>query len=554
MLSSCGRYVMVYNGELYNYLELRADLETRGAVFRGNSDSEVLLAAYVEYGEDCLRRFNGMWAFAIWDCERRSLFASRDRFGKKPFYYAELPGRLMFASEIKAILATGQISPTPNPVAVADFCAERVSDHRADTFFQGVRQLPPASCLRWQAGQVTVRPYWILPEDSGEAMTPQQLADIRECLSHAVRLRLRSDTPVGVLLSGGLDSSGIACLAAEFSTAPLHAFSTLDRQPVEEAAGIAQVLAKHGNMVPYRDQPEAACLADELDACLWHQEEPFADGSMLAHFRLMRLASQAGVKVLLTGQGADEVFGGYPGHLQIHLAGLIARRDWRQAWDFWNAVSASGQRLSLPSVLGYALPSALAGPLRRQRCQRGLDWLVEGFDTASPAIAAGYARKAGADALNSALRESITRRTLPGFLHYEDRNSMAFGVETRLPYLDYRLVEKVLPLAGQDKLQGGVTKALLRAALAEAVPTAIVQRTAKQGYPAPLAAWLRHSPPALADTWLALAAACPLLRFERWQRRYQAFMAGRDEELPATWRGLVLAAWHRRFIEQQRWA
>lgn len=548
MSSHCGRYVMVYNGELYNYLELRTELQKRGARFFGNSDSEVLLAAYVEYGIGCLQQFNGMWAFAIWDREQHSLFACRDRFGKKPFYYVDQDGRFIFASEIKAILATKQVDAKPNIIAVADFCAERVSDHTSNTFFRGVHQLPPASWLRWQEGRMTIGQYWSLPEDNNEPASLMQIEEIRDCLYDAVRLRLRSDTPIGTLLSGGLDSSGVTCLAAQFSDASIHAFSTIDGQPVEEAAGIDHVLALHENVILYRDQPNANCMADELDACLWHQEEPFADGSMLAHFRLMRLASEHGVKVLLTGQGADEVFAGYPGHLQIHLAGLIAGGAWCEARQVFRAVAATGQRLSLKSVLGYALPAKLAQQIRAMRSHGSVDWLVSDFATISPSIAGGYVRESGTDPLNGALRESILRRTLPGFLHYEDRNSMAFGVETRLPFLDYRLVEKVLPVSGQMKLQGGFTKTLLRKALADSVPMVILQRATKQGYPAPLAAWLRSSRHLFDSTWLEVIAHCPLLRLDRWSERYKAFMAGQEIELPAVWRGLILAMWYQRFI------
>lgn len=550
MVSHCGRYVMVYNGEIYNYLELRRDLERDGVVFRGHSDSEVLLAAFVANGADCLPQLNGMWAFAVWDREAGRLFVSRDRFGEKPFYYAEREGSFLFASEIKALLATGLIRRVPNPSMVADFCAERVSDHTEHTFFQGVFQLPPGCAGWWQNGQLRLHRYWQLPGDEPETQTAGALEEIAALLEDSVRLRLRADTPVGTLLSGGLDSSAVTCLAAMIAPARISAFSTINQPPPAEAAGIELVLGAHGNIDLHRDEPGSTCLHDELAACLWHQEEPFADGSMLAHFRLMRLARRLGVRVLLTGQAADEVFAGYPGHLAIHLGGLVRLGRWTRAMAFGRALLRSGQPLALPSVAGHALPTAVSSWIRRRRIARSVDWLADGYGNVTPEVGIGYAGPSS-DPLNEALRASLAQRTLPGFLHYEDRNSMAFGVETRIPYLDHRLVSKVLPLPGGLKLAGACTKSLLRRSLRGRVPGAILDRLAKQGYPAPLSSWLRAGTPKHRSDRIEPVAKCPLIDFQRWQRRHQRFLAGDECELPAVWRGLVLALWHARFVERQ---
>ena len=551
MRSACGRYVMVFNGEIYNYRELRSELESRGFVFRSQSDSEVLLAAYVAYGEGCLPRLNGMWAFAIWDTQRRALFASRDRFGKKPFYYTVAGDRLVFASEIKAILATGLVAAQPNANAVADFCAERVSDHTDATFFKGIHQLRPGTWALWRARQLRTSSYWTLPTDSDDQGSADPIEEIRHLLDESVKLRLRADTPVGTTLSGGLDSSGITCIAAAQCRGELNAFSTIDADPPEEAAGIANVARAHANVRVHTDSPDHCCLLDELDACLWHQEEPFADGSMLAHFRLMRLTRQRGIKVLLTGQGADEVFAGYPGHLAAHTAGLIARGAWREARSFAFAARANGQRVSLKSAFGYALPPSLATYIRGRRIDHHLDWLDSEMARVSPAVRSGVVDVGDSDALNGTLRQSISQRTLPSFLHYDDRNSMAFGVETRSPYLDHRLVSRVLPLAGSLKLRRGLTKSLLRDALAPVLPASIVRRTAKQGYPAHIGSWLKTTDAAAQSGWLAKVKSCPLIRFDRWRERHRRFLAGDDRELPAVWRGLVLTMWYDRFVAHE---
>lgn len=550
MLSHDGRYVLVYNGEIYNYVELRGELEKLGVTFHSHSDSEVLLAAFAAWGEQCLDKFNGMWAFAIWDRTARSLFIARDRFGIKPFYYATRGGDFLFASEVKALLATGMIDRAPDAQMIADFCAERVSDHTSRTFFRGISQLPAGTCGWWRDGQLKLNHYWSLPPDDTSPPRADIVEEVTALLEDAVRLRLRSDIPVGTLLSGGLDSSGVTCLATRLASTPISAFSTIDRQPPEEAAGIDHVLQANPGIAFHRDQPDDNCLDAELEACLWHQEQPFADGSMLAHFRLMRLARERGVRVLLTGQAADEVFAGYPGHLAIHLGGLIRRGRWPAAISFHRALRSSGQQMAWRGVASHALPAALAGALRARKVAREVDWLAAGCRNVSPKVARGYAASSG-DPLNAALRESISCRTLPGFLHYEDRNSMAFGVETRIPYLDYRLVEKVLPLGGATKLDEAHTKTLLREALANTVPRTITARLAKQGYPAPLARWLRDADTAKQADRRAVVAACPLIDFPRWQRRQQRFAQGDDGQLPGVWRGLVLALWYERFIRQR---
>jgi asparagine synthase (glutamine-hydrolysing) len=547
MLSHCGRYVMVYNGEIYNYIELRRELEQQGVVFRGHCDSEVLLAAFVAYGEQCLSKFNGMWAIAIWDRTSRRLFMARDRFGEKPLYYSIHKGGLLFASEIKAILSTGLPERSINERMLADFCAERVLDHTHQTFFRGISQLSPGTFGWWGDGDLKIRRYWQLAPDDPAPPRTDLIPELAALLEDAVRIRLRADTPVGTLLSGGLDSSGVTCIADRLAPGQVSAFSTIDRQPPEEAAGIDMVLSAHPGLGFHRDQPGDDCLDAELDACLWHQEEPFADGSMLAHFRLMRLARESGVRVLLTGQAADEVFAGYPGHLSIHLGGLLRQGRWQQARQFRQGLIRSGQTTRALNVIGQSLPLRLSAVLRQGQAARSIDWLAEGFRSATPEIAQGYAGVSG-DPLNAALRLSITQRTLPGFLHYEDRNSMAFGVETRIPFLDHRLVSRVLPLSGAVKLAGSRTKSLLRQTLAGDVPPAISGRLAKQGYPAPLSRWLRNAAPATQARRVEQVAACPIIEFPKWQHRYQRFQAGHDSELPAVWRGLIVALWHARFI------
>jgi len=549
MVSSCDRYVIVFNGEIYNYLELREELRALGEIFEGHSDTEVLLAAYRRWGEDCLRRLNGMWAFAIWDKKERSLFCSRDRFGKKPFYYTASRDGFFFASEVKALLAAKVVKPEVNLTSLADFAAERVSDHTRQTMFKNVEQLRPGEWMKLCNKKMIKGAYWSLEDDVKRKLGDLKVTDIQELLADAVKIRLRADTDVGVLLSGGLDSSAVTCLAASNRDSQIHAFCTVDTPPVDEAEGIHHVAAMYPNVVVHQDKMSAQNFYEELNRCIWHQEEPFADGSMVAHFRLMKIASASGVKVLLTGQGADEIFAGYPGYLAIQLAGYLKSFQLAEFMNSYRAMRRVGEPLSLKSVAGYCLPLSMSGKLRYRRSRNSVDWLIPECREISVPVGSGLSFGRGEDALDRALRDAIQNRTLPGFLHYEDRNSMAHGVETRLPFLDYRLVTAVLASGSKVKTQGGVTKAQLRDAMADVVPAKIVRRTAKTGYPAPLAKWLRTANAGLWDEWVSQVRNCPLVERVVWERYLKGFLGGNDANLPAVWRGLVIGLWYGQFIE-----
>lgn len=550
MASPCSRYVIVFNGEIYNYIELKKELQALGEVFSGHSDTEVLLASYRQWGRDCLQRLNGMWALAIWDRKEHTLFASRDRFGKKPLYYTTTREGFFFASEVKALLAAKVVKPEVNLKSIADFAAERVSDHTAHTMFKHVEQLGPGEWLELTNDRMTKGTYWSLEDDVKRQPLDLKSSDVLDLLSDSVKLRLRADTEVGVLLSGGLDSSAVTCLAARNQSSKVHAFCTVDTPPVDEAEGTNHVAAMYPNVVVHLDKMSAQDFYADLNRCIWHQEEPFADGSMVAHFRLMKVARENGIKVLLTGQGADELFAGYPGYMAIQLAGYLKSFRVGDFLSTYQKIRRVGEPLSLKSVAGYCLPLGLSSKLRYSRSQNSIDWLVPECRDISFPVGSGLSFRRGDDALDRALRDAIQYRTLPGFLHYEDRNSMAHGVETRLPFLDYQLVTAVLASASASKTKGGVTKAQLREALAGAVPEQIINRTAKTGYPAPLAKWLRAANPGQWDDWNSQVKNCPLVEKSVWDGYLKGFLAGNDARLPAVWRGLVIGLWYGQFIEK----
>lgn len=546
------RFWITYNGEIYNYPELRADLSALGHHFRTQSDTEILLAAYRQWGVECLSRLNGMWAFAIYDTVEKVWFAARDRYGKKPFYYWASPTHLYFASEVKALRDVPGIPWQVNRRTLTAFFSQRVLDYDADSLYEGIQQLRPGHYwLRRPDGQDEIKAYWQLPgadQPLEESISEETLQEVDELLSEAVRMRLRADTPIGVLLSGGLDSSLVSVLAVENWTSRrgvLHLFSTLTEPITEEAKGIYALLERHQGLQTHFDTPNARGFWKDLPGLIDTQEQPFGDASMAAHYSLMRLARQSGVPVLLSGQGGDEVFGGYTSYLWSYLGQAFRQGrvgvGWRRVRE-----ARQWQRLAVMNILYHALPNALRSLVRKRRDRRALFWTAPEFRQL-PIRACDS--QSSSDPVHEYQKECLRALTLPGFLHYEDRNSMAFGVETRLPFLDYRLTERVLKLASTVKFNQGQTKWLLRQIGRNRLPARIVERHEKQGYPAPLGRWLRELAAevrAVADDSVALQ--CPLIAHRAWRRETESFLAGRSENLDAVWRGLIAILWYDRFF------
>lgn len=544
MASACGRFVIVFNGEIYNYLELRHELSGGERSFRTGSDTEVLLAAWSRWGQACLARLNGMFAFAVWDRQERSLFAARDRFGEKPFYYLQHGGSLYFASEVKAFKAVPGLPWRPDPRSIAAFATERVTDHSSATLVEGVRQLQPGSWLRFADGTVSGGIYWSLDGISmADDIGDEELAAL---VHDAVRIRMRADTPVGTLLSGGVDSSAVTCLMASSGLPEArYTFSTINTPPVSEAEGIDAVLQRFPRLEARRDHPTAAQFWRDLPLLLWHQEEPFGDASMAAHFSLMRLARQSGVPVLLTGQGADEVFGGYESSLYHYLGSRVRRGP---PLDAWGAIRTAARAEEIPVryVLYHSLPLTVSRAIK-QKLVREPAWLAPDFRRQSSDLDA--LEGAREDPSLTYMKNLLRVRTLPGFLHYEDRNSMAFGVETRLPFLDHRLAEAMVRMPPHRKYEGGVTKARLRAAVNGVVPPSILRRKVKMGYPAPLARWIRENRRAVEERIAERGFRdCPILEPRAWRRSVEAFFRGDDRQVHAVWRGYLLATWYAEFL------
>jgi asparagine synthase (glutamine-hydrolysing) len=503
MVSSDGRYVIVFNGEIYNFVELRAELAALGHVFRSTGDTEVLLAAYMRWGEQCLPRLNGMWAFLVYDRLERRLFGARDRFGVKPLYWYRDAHSVLLASEIKAIRDSGSVRLDVNWRTVARHLLDDQLDVSEQTFYRGVEQIPAGGALEIDsAGRVRQWRYWSLAElRTDAAAIHDPVESFRSLFDDAVRLRMRSDVPVGVQLSGGMDSTSIiSSMARQLATVPggaqgLHAFCYMAPQ-FDETAQIRATLQQTGaRLVPLASTPHE--LWDVIEKHLWHQDEPVHSFTSVVGYQLMHLARSHGVKVLLNGQGADEVLAGYSSYFTDYWAEMMragrlfaARRAIRAfalaQGGSRRALAAAALRRACSSSLrripGYA---ALAAVRARARV-RANPWVSQEvkqhwIKAAVPAYSS----------LNSSLRYSVEVDSLPLYLRVEDRNSMAHGVEVRLPFLDYRLVTLAFSLGARWKLDGARTKLLLREAMRGRIPEIVRAQVRKLGFPTPVDEWFR---------------------------------------------------------------
>ena len=556
--SADGALQLIHNGEVYNYRELRAELEGMGHRFRSATDTEVVLAAYLEWGERCVERFNGMWAFALWDAREQRLFASRDRLGVKPFYYRWDGERLAFASELKAFRADPGGGPLrANLPIVRDYVARDRFDHTDETFFEGIVKLPTAHSLVLDAGGLRLKRYWRLERRDPPAGDP--IEAVRELFLDSVRLRLRSDVRVGTALSGGIDSSAVACTVDRLlrdeaeSARPVgdrQATFTVyfdvpgyDERPYARAV-VERTLARP-TWVSFTDRE----LVEALPSIVESHDEPFRSTSICAGWFVMRAARAAGVTVVLDGQGGDEVFAGYPAYLPARWADLLAAGRLAELGRELQGQAGAYGAANAARVLARTLaPAAVESALRARRS--GSDGLLHPDLRGLPPHIETV-RSPFPDRLRTLMTRILTVRGLPELLHAEDRNSMAHSLEARVPFLDYRLVELAYALDGGELLRRGVTKSAIRRALADVLPPAVAARTDKLGFATPEAVWLRG---ALGDLAGDVFASCAFA--ERGfvdaaaaRRRLDDHRAGRVEAGFELWRALNVELWARGFLD-----
>lgn len=546
-----GRLWIVYNGEIYNHVELRRELEGLGERFQSTCDTEVALLAYKRWGPACLARFNGMFAFAIWDVGKRELFCARDRFGVKPLYYQSDAARFAFASEPDALVLTQPHRIVPRRSAIRDLLALDWVDHQAHTFFEGVWVLPPAHYLVRGEHAFVLRRWWALDPDARATGDPDTWShEFAERFTDAVRVRLRADVEVGSCLSGGTDSSAVVSTAARMASQPLHAFTcAYDEGPAFDERPYVRAVVEATGAISHVVVPDGRDFWGAFDALHLRQSEPTAGPGLYSQWKVMELAHGAGLEVLLDGQGGDETLAGYWRYLPLRLRDLLAAGD---VAGFARLFGPVARRLGASTTLALALepwlPAALVGPLRR-RYGQGKDRVLGPALRDLPRPDLPRPPDAFPSAVSRQLAFDTLQRLLPSLLRYEDRNSMAFSIETRLPFLDYRLVEFAFSLPDTAKLDGVVTKAVLREALADRIPASVLARRDKMGFETPIDAWLRareqgelrrrlltHGP---LHEWVDAAAMA---------RALDDYLAGRRDIGLQVWRWLSLEHWARRYV------
>lgn len=490
MLSADRNLAITYNGEVYNYLEIGDELRSRGVALKSHCDTEVLLDAYAAWGPECLHQLNGMWAFVILDRRKHQLFVSRDRLGVKPLYYYQDEQVLAFASEIKQFFALPSFRKRMNPAACVSYLSTGY-EAPPETFFEGVRAFPPGHRATVDLNNPEVKPerFWFperiqarpLPAEEAKALVLGKFLD-------AVRLRLRSDVTVGGCLSGGLDSSSIFVAMKELSpTSTFAAFSScfdapgIDERPFMEKI-VAQTASEH-----FQVFPDAADLAADFDALLLTHDEPIGSVSMYAQYQVMKAARRNNVTVLLDGQGGDELFSGYWPAYFLALNHHLRRGSWPfVARNLLGACCPWGNH----NLVGQAFSHFQD---YRNRAARTLPFQLR------PELAAqleelNWHHQAQRLTPQEYRRAEILKIHLPRLLKWEDRNSMAHSIESRVPFLDVNLVEAVLSLPPEQNLKSGWNKRLLREAMAGRLPDAIRWRKDKKGFETPQDAWMRQGP------------------------------------------------------------
>ena len=558
MSTADGRYHLVFNGEIYNYLELRAELEALGCAFRSRSDTEVLLAAYAQWGAEALNRLVGMFAFGVLDLQRRTLFLARDFFGIKPLYYWIRPDALAFASEIKALLELPGVRRRVNPQRLYDYLRFGVTCYGEETLLAGVLRLPAAHYLEipldrpYEASPVR---YWA--PDLGrraDLSFEEAAAGLRDLFMENVRLHLRSDVPVGVALSGGIDSSAIvrAMRHLRGDDRPTHVFSYIADDPGLSEEPWIDRINRAGGTQPHKVYLDPQSLVDDLDHLIYVQEEPFGSTSIYAQHRIFRLAHEAGIKVVLDGQGADELLGGYRFFLGARMASLLRQGHLTQAARFLNHVRRlphAGAMNLLFYTMVFMVPPGLRMPLMRLAGEDPVPrWLNAPWFAVRGVSTSAILPYADCRGLHEQLAWSLSEVGLPDLLRYEDCNSMAFSIESRVPFLTPAMADFVFALPEAYLIStDGTTKSVFRQAMRGLVPDEILDRRDKIGFVTTEHQWLAKLGPWVDETLRTGGTAVPALNVEVAAGEWNALLNNRKRFDFRVWRWINLIRWARRF-------
>lgn len=548
---------LCFNGQIYNYVEIRAELMGLGYTFKSQSDSEVLLQSYLHWGSSCLEKFIGMFAFAIFDKTNKRLFVARDRLGIKPLMYYFDGKSFIWGSEEKQFTHSGIIQSVLNENVMLDFLRDIKLFEHPDSFIQNVQQLPAACYAFVDQNGIRLNRYWSLHPGQADLSKTEEMwkSQISDMLKDSVKLRLRSDVPLGIALSGGIDSSSISCLARELSPNVINTFSVYyEGSPYDERVYIKSVIEKGGINPNYYTAKNEISI-EEVAKWIYHQDAPASGASPFSAFQNYKNVRSAGITVLLNGQGGDELFAGYPYFLKYFIADLYGKRNLnglisnlghllkdqgpvtclKQIYLAKNLIHGNPVSIRHLEYRKYATPELFPREIDQRYNQSEHPLQTQSSDSSY---------------LETALIAAITQTHLPHMLRWEDRNSMANSIESRVPFLDHRLVEKSMQIPVSLKIRKGVQKYILREAMRNIVPELILKRKDKIGFGTPTVEWtttqlyepireLLHSSSFLSRTWIHGKKVTALL--EKNPKRF-----GENE----LWRIMSAELWHRTFIDK----
>ncbi len=501
------KFSIIFNGEVYNYIELKEELVALGIKFHTVSDTEVIVRAIEKWGERAFSKFNGMWAIAFWNPIDETLTLSRDRMGVKPLYYTFFNSTLVFGSEMKQLLEVRKsenIKNNWNAVQMYEFLAHARIHYNENTMFKEIYAFPKSSVVTIRANELSERTfqnkiskYWNLPTQLKEYSYAQAANTLKELLYSSVQFRLRSDVAVGSALSGGIDSSTIVSMLSKLNPLEQKTFSASFPGTSIDERKYAEMVVKGTKIKPTFVEPTPEMLIEDFEKLIWHQDGPFVGTSMFAQWKVFQAARANNVTVMLDGQGADELFAGYEG--------------------FWSSILKSALQNTNPleaaKLIGQFVknhPKYFLSIKRIQaKKQKTIDWISAFQKNAQDEIATYLHNKQFEeskadlfdDALKQTLYESAFENSLPSLLHYEDRNSMAFSIESRTPFLDYRIVEFAFSLPSNYLVKNGVRKSVLREAVLDVIPEVIRTRNDKIGFATPESIWSKKVYPKLYKTY-----------------------------------------------------
>ncbi|WP_406657741.1 asparagine synthase (glutamine-hydrolyzing) [Methanolobus sp. ZRKC2] len=552
MSNEDGTIVLIYNGEIYNFLELREEFIRKGHHFKSHTDTEVVLRAYEEYGADCVQHFNGMWAFCIYDKTKNILFLSRDRFGIKPLYYYFDGDKFMFSSEIKAVIEH-EIPREENRAIVFDYLYFNLTDHCEDTFFKGIKRLMSGHNMTFDLSSKEIKIEQYYDTKTRFLKEENDHQKVKEIFTDSIRKRLIADVPVGSCLSGGIDSSSVVVTMRKVDpNAEIKTFSLRFPGSSIDEGIYQQEINSMVNSVNFCVTPDPSDLMNDLQELFHTQEEPFSGTSVYGQYRVMKLAQDNGMKVLLDGQGADEILAGYHYFHGYYYYELLKQFDIGLLLKEANGCYAKSKSFSPIIYLCLRMtPSAIKKHIYKNHKVPFLspDFIVENKDRKDV--------RWDIYSLNEALYSSLATYSLPHLLRFEDKNSMRFSIESRVPFLDYRLVEYMFSMSPGQKIHEGTTKYAFRQAMEGDVPSSILSRHDKIGFATPEDKWLKEEGVRDFINQIIDSESFQSRDYWNWEMvrsMYEKLLEGKSSSIfvgTEIWRCISVELWMRLFIDNK---